>query len=137
MKRIFSSLLLCSSTVLFVTSCQKTIDNPFTQHEESASANNGNNQSGKKKVYVSTVDELYAAVNNADNAGAQIILAPGTYLLSASYPNGGRLELQTDMGLKGQPGDSDAVLIDESALPIVRFSWRRASVQVVFAWEKV
>jgi len=105
------------NVMLLISSCQKRIDKHFVLSEESTSANNSNAQKGKKKVYVSNLDELYAAVNDPDNAGTDVILAPGTYVLSASYPNGGRLELQTNMSLSGQPGQIDAVLIDQSSLP--------------------
>ena len=49
-------------------------------------------------VNVTNTEELYAAVNNFANAGNQIVLAPGVYLLSvndangAARPNAGRLE---------------------------------------------
>ena len=52
---------------------------------------------------VADVEQLYAAVNDPANEGAAIILAPGTYVLSAltaagvARPNAGRLELQQDM----------------------------------------
>jgi hypothetical protein len=118
MKKNCFQLLLLSSVLFLAVSCQKGIDKPFALPEESTSANNANVQKGKKKVYVSNLDELYAAVNDPENAGTEVVLAPGTYLLSASYPNGGRLELQTDMSLRGQPGQIDAVFIDQSALPI-------------------
>ena len=52
-------------------------------------------------------DELYAAVNDPGNEGSQVVIAPGTYVLSGNYPNGGRLELQAGMGLQGQPGQAD------------------------------
>lgn len=107
-----------ASMLLLIVSCQKAIDKPVPTPEEPATASNSSNQQTKKKVYVSTLEELYAAVNHAGNAGAEVNLAPGTYVLNASYPNGGRLELQTDMSLKGQPGQIDAVFIDQSLLPI-------------------
>src|SRR5688500_3255797 len=53
-------------------------------------------------VYVADVDQLYAAVNDPANAGMSLLLAPGTYVLSAKNaagvirPNGGRVELQQD-----------------------------------------
>jgi hypothetical protein len=109
------------NVMLLISSCQKGIDKPFGVPEESSKSSNSNSKENEKKVYVSTLDELYAAVNNPDNAGTEVILAPGAYVLSASYPNGGRLELQTDMSLKGQPGQTDAVLIDQSALPFASF----------------
>ena len=106
------------NVMLLISSCQKGIDKPFAVPEESSTASNSSSKENDKKVYVSSVDELYAAVNDPDNAGTDVILAPGIYLLNASYPNGGRLELQTDMSLRGQPGQIDGVLIDQSALPI-------------------
>lgn len=107
---------LATSVSILISSCQKEInktDNP-------PGTNPGipkNSQSRETRIPVSTVAELYAAVNDAGNAGCVILLAPGTYMLDASYPNGGRLELQTDMSLVGQPGQVDAVVIDESSLP--------------------
>ena len=118
MKKKIFQLLWISSVILLISSCQKGIDKPFVLSEESTSANNPNAQKGKKKVHVSNLDELYAAVNNSENAGTEVILAPGIYVLNSSYPNAGRLELQTDMALKGQNGDPDAVFIDQSSLPV-------------------
>jgi len=77
---------------------------------------------------VTNVEQLYAAVNDPANAGADIILSPGTYVLSttdgagAARPNGGRLELQLDMSLYGVTGDRSAVVIDASALPASAFN---------------
>lgn len=77
---------------------------------------------------VTNVEQLYAAVNDPANAGAAIVLAPGTYVLSATNsggvarPNGGRLELQPDMSLSGLSGDRSAVVIDFSALPASSFN---------------
>src|SRR5687768_15807883 len=68
-------------------------------------------------VHVADVDELYAAVNDPANAGTLILLAPGTYVLSATdasgvvRPNGGRVELQQDMSIAGVTGDRAAVVI--------------------------
>jgi hypothetical protein len=73
-------------------------------------------------VYVTDVEQLYAAVDNPANTGATVILAPGTYQLSPMDPAGkdrtnlGRLELQTDMALYGVAGDRGAVVIDAAAL---------------------
>jgi hypothetical protein len=77
---------------------------------------------------VTNVEQLYAAVNNPANAGTDIVLAPGTYVLSttdssgAARPNGGRLELQRDMSLYGDAGNRSAVVIDASALPVSSFN---------------
>jgi hypothetical protein len=78
---------------------------------------------GAQSVNVATLEELYTAVNNAANAGSQVVIAPGTYLLStmepggAARPNGGRLELQQNMALRGIVGDRGAVVIDAANLP--------------------
>ena len=109
------------NVMLLISSCQKGIDKPIALSEESTSANNPNAQKGKKKVFVSNLDELYAAVNDPGNSGSEVVLAAGTYVLNASYPNGGRLELQPDMILRGQAGNSDAVFIDASSLPSASF----------------
>ena len=74
-------------------------------------------------VYVSDVEELYAAVNDASNAGAQVVIAPGHYQLTVSDPSGsarpnrGRLELQEDMSLIGSFGRRSSVIIDAALLP--------------------
>ena len=75
-------------------------------------------------VYVSNIEELYSAVNNPNNAGSQIVIAPGVYMLSANAPGGaarpnrGRLELQENMSLLGVQGDREAVVIDAFNLPV-------------------
>src|SRR5438128_12482109 len=67
-------------------------------------------------VNVTNVEKLYAAVNNSSNAGNQIVIAPGVYMLSVTDPNGaarpnsGRLELQENMSLRGVFGDRGAVI---------------------------
>jgi hypothetical protein len=88
-----------------------------TAFTSAASANAGTAADGGT-VFVSNVEQLYDAVNDQTNAGATLVLAPGIYVLSAkdatgaSRPNGGRLELQTDMSLFGVGGDRTAVVID-------------------------
>jgi hypothetical protein len=76
----------------------------------------------RRLINVSDVNQLYAAVNDSANAGAVIVLASGTYTLVSTQPNGGRLELQKDMELRGQEGHSDLVVIDESTLLAASFS---------------
>src|SRR3954447_19731772 len=39
-------------------------------------------------IPVTNVEELYSAVNNSANAGAILLLSPGTYSLSPTDPNG-------------------------------------------------
>lgn len=53
-----------------------------------------------KPIYVSTLEQLYSAVNDPANAGGRIIIAPGTYTLNSKYPNSGRIELQTNMAIQ-------------------------------------
>jgi hypothetical protein len=98
-----------------------------TTFTSAAPANAGLTTDGAT-VFVSTVEQLYDAVNDGTNAGATVVLAPGVYVLSAkdewgvSRPNGGRLELQTDMSLVGAEGDPANVTIDASLLPASSFS---------------
>jgi hypothetical protein len=74
-------------------------------------------------IQISNVEELYSAVNDPGNAGATLVLAPGTYMLSSLdsnnvlRPKGGRIELQPDMSLMGVEGNRDAVVINASGLP--------------------
>jgi hypothetical protein len=78
-------------------------------------------------VHVSNVEELYSAVNNPTNAGATLQLSSGTYQLSANDPygvprlNGGRIELQPDMSLRGVFGNRSAVVINAYDLPATSF----------------
>jgi hypothetical protein len=71
-------------------------------------------------IEVSDVEQLYDAVNEPANAGAVIVLAPGEYVLTkvkpgaGARPNGGRLELQTDMSMYGVTGHPGDVVIDSS-----------------------
>ena len=108
-------LTIAISLLLSLFSCRKEIDHYNGQPGPGNQQNNASENS--QRIYVSSLAELYTAVNNPDNAGTSIVLAPGTYVLDASYPNGGRLELQTNMSLQGQPGQPDAVMIDQSLLP--------------------
>ena len=79
-------------------------------------------------VQVADVEQLYAAVNHPANAGSTILLAPGTYVLSAKdpsgvgRPNGGRLDLQQDMSVSGVTDDRAAVVIDAAGLPRSTFA---------------
>jgi hypothetical protein len=79
--------------------------------------------SASPQIFVSDIEQLYAAVNDAGNSGMQIALAPGVYSLSrftpsnVERPNRGRLELQENMSLIGSVGDRSAVVIDATLLP--------------------
>lgn len=76
-----------------------------------------------QQIPIPNVEELYVAVNNPANAGSTLLLAPGTYVLSATdpygapRPHGGRLELQPDMSIVGVAGDRTLVVIDAASLP--------------------
>jgi hypothetical protein len=78
-------------------------------------------------IQISNVEDLYNAVNDPANAGSTLVLSPGTYMLSASDPNGvprpkrGRIELQPDMSLIGVEGDRTAVVISAFDLPASSF----------------
>ena len=113
-------ILLTGISLFILSACQKQIDQPENKNEIATFA--GSNAENAKRINVSNIDQLYNEVNNPENAGGIIILKPGTYILSASYPNGGRLELQTDMSLQGQPGSPAKVIIDESSLPAASFT---------------
>ena len=121
MKRIIQSLILVSA----LAACtDNTIVQPDARIAGDAVPRASN---ASASVPVSDIDALYMAVNNPANAGAQIVLAPGTYMLSTtsggtSRPNGGRLELQPGMSLSGVAGDRAAVVIDMSQLPNASFN---------------
>lgn len=76
----------------------------------------------RKVVQVSSVPELYKEVNDAKNVGALLLLAPITYRLDPTALNGGRLELQRDMGLQGMSGNPASTVIDASALTKASFT---------------
>jgi hypothetical protein len=103
-----------------------------------------------KAIIVSSVEELYTAVNGPNddgkgNEGARILLQPGKYILSAfvskggkilSRPNMGRIEFQKDMQISGDfqkkpknnsgpqkngPAKGSESIIDGSQLPPASF----------------
>ena len=105
------------------SSCQKetTINEPG-ESSSAPNSSNGNANEQSKKIYVTNISELYAAINNAENSGSTLVLAPGVYMLSANYPKAGRLELLHNMSLVGQPGHPEAVIIDATELPLSSFT---------------
>jgi len=116
-------LIALIAFVFLLASCQKETGTTPQQEESSArTIRNPSTEKQSKKVYVSNVEELYAAINDPANAGTTLVLAPGTYSLSAAYPNGGRLDLQLDMSLTGQPGNAAKVIIDATNLPASSFT---------------
>ena len=116
--------LLSLSLILFgIISCKKEISEADTQPQNSSAFTSGNSKAKgeSKKIHVADISQLYAAINDAANAGSTIVLAAGTYVLNAGYPNAGRLELLENMQLQGQPGHPGQVMIDASALPGTSF----------------
>ena len=114
-----SFFILIVAAITF--SCQK--ENESKQDQKNFLSSAGNNQQKQsKKLYVSNVNELYAMTNDIANAGSTVVLAPGTYMLSPNYPNGGRLEFQHNMKLVGQPGHPELVIIDATNLPLSSFT---------------
>lgn len=72
-------------------------------------------------IPVADVEDLYSKVNDPANVGATIVLAPNNYRLSAvgpsgPRPNGGRLELQENMSLRGSSNQAQDVVIDAGQL---------------------
>ena len=121
--RLLRIMLLTSIVSTIIISCQKEMER--SQQQGKTLPLKGENMNAKmltKKVYVGNVEELYAAINNADNQGTTVVLASGTYLLNASHPNGGRLDLLNNMSLQGLPGHPEAVVIDASQLPNSSFT---------------
>jgi len=95
-KKLFA-IALMAFIVPFSYSCKKDINHQEEMEELFSSANNESNGNNLKKIYVLDVVQLYSAINDPSNAGREIILSPGIYMLSSTYPNGGRLELQKEM----------------------------------------
>jgi hypothetical protein len=133
-KHLYNSLALLSAISLLLITCKKA---PEYEAKENSLPTRSIELASKfkkaKQINVGTIAELYAAVNDPSNAGSLVELAAGIYSLSASYPNGGRLELQSDMSLQGQPGHADYVVIDGSLLPLASFGvvpFRTGSVRM-------
>ena len=116
--------ILSLSLFLFVfISCQKETTVLKKQEDVTITAhNNSGNAENIKRINVFNVSQLYDAVNNPANTGSIVELAPGTYILNASYPNAGRIELLENMELQGQSGHPELVIIDASALPGTSFA---------------
>ena len=121
-KPILYTVFLFVSVSIFFLSCQKEMNRKQQPQDEIATVANDGPKKGVKKIYVNNVVKLYEAINDPDNIGGTIVLAPGTYLLSPNYPKGGLLELQLDMSLIGQPGRPELVVIDATNLPASSFT---------------
>jgi hypothetical protein len=122
-------LAICAmSTILAAVACDKGGDQLTAPPPERVQGSLEHHSLALPSLAVTNVEQLYAAVNNPANAGTDILLSPGTYVLSATNgvgaprPNGGRLELQLDMSLYGVSGDRSAVVVDASTLPASAFS---------------
>jgi hypothetical protein len=129
MKKQFLNAAFAILAVSFChISCKKGIsDKPGNENINPSMATNSISarQKSENKIKVSNVYELYDAVNNDANEGAQIELEPGTYELIPGYPkpeSSGRIEFQRDMQLYGQQGHPNSVIIDASTLPGTSFA---------------
>jgi hypothetical protein len=120
MRSILRTLLFILIAISIFFSCQKETN--ANKEPENFQSNIPGQQKQSKKIYVSSASELYAALNDPDNAGSAVVLSPGTYMLSPNYPNGGRVELQYNMSLIGQPGHPELVVIDATNLPLSSFT---------------
>lgn len=122
-----STLWMCAISPLLAMGCDRAAEQVTAPRDASGLARHELSIAAAA-VNVANVDELYAAVNDAANEGADILLSPGSYVLSATdgagaaRPNGGRLEVQLDMSLYGLTGDRAAVVIDASTLPASAFN---------------
>ena len=122
-----SRVYIAAAIAALITGCNDAsrITEPARPFPEVASQHAST--SAGSEVHVADVENLYDAINDPANAGASILLAPGTYVLSAkdasgvSRPNAGRIELQQDMSVSGLAGDRAAVTIDATALPASSF----------------
>jgi hypothetical protein len=115
---------LSLSLILFgIISCKKEIAEADTEPKNYSAFPSGNSKAKResKKIHAADISQLYAAINDVANAGSTIVLAAGTYVLNAGYPNAGRLELLENMQLQGTPGHPGQVIIDASALPGTSF----------------
>jgi len=116
-------IIVLVSFIFLLAGCQKETGTIPQQEKSSATTiTNSIAEKQSKKIYVGNVDELYAAINNPNNAGATLVIAPGTYSLNANHPKAGRLELEHDMSLVGQPGNAGQVIIDATNLPASSFT---------------
>jgi hypothetical protein len=127
--RWHTQLSLVAIPLLIATACRDDATAPVsTSTEQTLSSFAESSASLKAALPVANVEQLYAAVNDAANAGTDILLSPGIYVLSATTgsgaarPNGGRLELQLNMSLYGVTGDRSTVVIDASSLPASAFN---------------
>jgi hypothetical protein len=116
-KQIASAvLMLCAGMV--VSSCQKESVPHSPAAKSFDDSKSIHRATSAKAIQVTNVLELYAAINDPENSGSTLVLSPGTYSLQPAYPKGGRLELQHNMALLGQPGHPEQVIIDATGLPI-------------------
>ena len=131
--RLFAAMIIFTLAALTITirAQSAAVENNDFSISESPSFNDDSTKFSFVSlavVNVTNIEELYSAVNNSANAGNQIVLAPGVYLLSVNdsngvaRPNGGRLELQENMSLRGIVGDRGAVIIDAINLSLSSFN---------------
>ena len=109
-------LSLCTITA-FLAACSRDVTAPTTVVPGGISRA----VSSLPVTNVSTIDSLYAVVNNPIYAGRDVRLTPNVYVLDPSRPFGGRLQLQQDMTLRGKAGYAASVIIDASQLQPAQF----------------
>lgn len=114
--------LLTVISIFIFSACQKQVEQPQKQEEINNTIGNRNETASAKLINVSNLNQLYDAINNPENTASRLVLSPGVYILSAGYPNAGRLELLENMKLQGQPGHPEQVIIDASQLPATSFN---------------
>jgi len=70
-------LIALIAFVFLLASCQKETGTTPQQEKSSArTITNPGAEKQSKKIYVSNVEELYAAINDPANAGTTLVLAP-------------------------------------------------------------
>jgi hypothetical protein len=121
-KTVLQIIVFSSASMLFHFCRKNDVGTELPQQKENASSKFSERLQTSQKIYVGNVEELYAAINKEENAGVTLVLAPATYMLNANYPKVGRLELQHNMSLQGQPGNPGAVIIDATQLPLGSFT---------------
>jgi len=114
--------LLTLISIFIFSACQKQIEQPQDHEDRNTTSGDRNEMAIVKTINVSNLDQLYDAINDPENSASRIVLSTGVYILNASYPNAGRLELLENMTLRGQPGHPEQVIIDASQLPAASFN---------------
>lgn len=111
-----------AASLLLLTTLASCVDGPMVPGSEATPADVARTIVPPGTVIsVTSVDELYEAVNDPDHTGAVVELASGSYSLDPTKPNSGRLELQPGMTLRGVVGDAGAVVLNAAALTVAHY----------------